>query len=119
MSEEMKDQEVVRGPTNTASSIEDMSEIAEAFKFNYVPDKEQVEACSYLGHLAKLLAKEIGRVVPDGKHRVVAINNVLGAVLWAHQGILSQRKVEFVAVGPTPCCERDRDKDGNCDRHPA
>ena len=100
-----KDTEVNREPLDPEAGIQ---EVEDAFVFNnQPPSTAQRTMCEHVETYARRLAFEIATVVPEGKHRTVAINNVLGAVLWARQGILTAREIEIKA-----CC------DGGCDCHP-
>jgi hypothetical protein len=172
-----KDREVIREPLDPAVGAR---EVEEAFQFNNCPSEKQLKKCAHLEQYARGLAFEIAAVVPQGKFQTVAINNLLGALMWARQGILAECDVQFSTTGPGPdaipyvlshpaeftpeqlaraqacgllhasdcaihrgtlerpepcscgvtgnpvekpssgggcCCERDHNKDGNCDVH--
>jgi len=95
-----KDTEVNREPLDPDAGIH---EVEEAFVFNdNAPTQAQKAMCEHIEAYARGLAFEIATMVPEGKHRTVAINNVLGAVLWARQGILTARLVEVNVCGENP-----------------
>jgi len=95
----MKSQEVQREPYSPQAAIE---EVEETFVFNNAPTDQQVKLCQHVESWGKALAIEIVSVVPEGKERLIALNNVQSAVMWCRQAIQRQPTIEFVATGPVP-----------------
>ena len=93
------DKEVDRPPVDEDLAVQEVND-----DFNFGPatlSEGQRLALSRLEKYGKDLAYEITALVPEGKYRTVAINNVLGAILWARHGIVSSGEVELVSVTPS------------------
>ena len=93
----MKSQELPpREPYSPENAIR---EVEEAFVFNNTPTEHQVMRCQHIEKWGRSLAIEIASVVPEGKEKTIAINNVLAAVVWCRHAILLQPTIEFGTTG--------------------
>jgi hypothetical protein len=90
----MIDEQVNRKPLDT---VEIAKEIDEMFTFNNPKTVEQIESCQKIQKSCKNLAQLIIANVPEGKEQTVAVNSVLGAALWASQGI-TRRQITIVGA---------------------
>jgi len=96
----VKSQELpTREPYSPQAAIE---EIENAFVFNNSPTENQVKLCQHVEAWGKALSIEIASLVPEGKEKTMAINNVLAAVVWCRHAICRQPTIEFVSTGPVP-----------------
>lgn len=94
-----QDREVELRPN---SIDEAKKEINESFVFGESALPGQAEACRSLEAQAHDLANSIAELVPEGKCRTVAINNILGALLWARHGILAQPVAQMGSQTDSP-----------------
>jgi hypothetical protein len=92
-------QEVSREPYSPQVVIE---EIEKTFVFPTTQTEHQMKLCQHVEAWGKALAIEIASVVPEGKEQIVAINNVVSAVMWCRHAIMRQPTIEFVSTGPVP-----------------
>jgi hypothetical protein len=86
--------EINREPINTEQAKQ---EIEDVFVFNAPSSVNTSFACQRIQNACKALAQAIAEEVPEGKERVVAINSLLSAALFARHGI-TRRQVVIVAV---------------------
>lgn len=134
MSQTQQSKEVLREPW---SPEDDIRHVEEAFQFNNEPTEAQKVAMQHLEDWGKAFAIELAGILPEGTAKQIALNNVLGAVVWAKQS-MTQNTVVMGSTSsdgprgnvgccggapgvesPVPCCERDHNGDGNCDVHQA
>ena len=94
----MIDETVDRKPLNLDELI---LEIDEVFTFRSPSTSKQQDSCQHIQSCCKALAMAIVEMVPEGKEQVIAVNNLLGAALWASHGI-TKRQVTIVTVPPPP-----------------
>ena len=95
------------------SPEKDIMAVEEQFQFNN-PTEEQQKVLGHIERWGRTFAAELASLLPEGTAKQVAINNVMGAILWSKQS-LTHRFTEIVVV-----CNRDTDGDGdgNCHVHP-
>jgi len=88
-----------REPYSPQAAIE---EVEQTFVFNNAPTEDQVKLAQHIETWGKALSIEIASVVPEGKEKTIAINNVLAAVVWCRHAIFRQPTIEMVSTGPVP-----------------
>jgi len=103
-------QEVTREPWSYEA---DVAAVEDQFQFHQ-PTTLQQETLASLRRMGLTFAIELANTLPEGTAKQVAINNVMGALLWAQQS-LTHRQVEVIVAVP---CKLDTDGDGNCPVHP-
>lgn len=88
--------EVYRPPTSLAQIKQ---EIDETFVFNAPLSQDHATSCEKIQNASKALADLIIQEVPEGKERVICVNNILSCALFARHGI-TRRQVVLMAVAP-------------------
>ena len=92
----MIDEIVNREPIN----LEDVrAEIDEIFNIQNPATVDQLLACNHVQELCHQLAQAMTELVPEGRERLIAINNILAAALWARHGI-TRKQIVICAVPP-------------------
>lgn len=90
--------EVYREPVNPNQLKQ---EIDDVFVFNRPMTQENAASCARVQNACKVLADIIVQEVPEGRERIVCVNNLLSTALFASHGI-TRRQVMLVAASPLP-----------------
>lgn len=94
-----KSQEVERKPYNPQDVV---NEINESFSFSTDLTEDQKRLCLHIEAFGRAMATEIAHTVPEGREQIIAINNILAAVMWSRHAIIKQPQIVLVATDPVP-----------------